>query len=245
MNYQILKIKLNQIIKCIEKYTSEPSISVLITEGKKALENDDEEICYDIEIQNNTGTDFEEITFVSTINDEQDYETITNFDDGDTATLTFTIDELLEKGTSISTSFDISDYDIDDGYSYSYSTYDYSESNEDDNNGEYEVNDLEDSNISTTNFTNKYGTPTTKCHHAGCEEYIASSGDTNCCAKHSNKCLECGKYIDEDATWCMDCIANAADVDLNEIEDGSSSSSLTDEDTKGSSRSYSGSGKFY
>lgn len=43
MNYQILKIKLNQIIKCIEKYTSEPSISVLITEGKKALENDDEE----------------------------------------------------------------------------------------------------------------------------------------------------------------------------------------------------------
>lgn len=43
MNYQILKIKLNQIIKCIEKYTSEPSISVLITEGKKALENDDKE----------------------------------------------------------------------------------------------------------------------------------------------------------------------------------------------------------
>lgn len=37
MNYQILKIKLNQIIKCIEKYTSEPSISVLITEGKKHL----------------------------------------------------------------------------------------------------------------------------------------------------------------------------------------------------------------
>lgn len=43
MNYQILKIKLKQIIKCIEKYTSEPSISVLLTEGKKALENDDEE----------------------------------------------------------------------------------------------------------------------------------------------------------------------------------------------------------
>lgn len=41
MNYQILKIKLNQIIKCIEEYTSEPSITVLLTEAKKALENDD------------------------------------------------------------------------------------------------------------------------------------------------------------------------------------------------------------
>lgn len=44
MNYQVLKIKLNQIIKCIEDYTSEPSISVLITEGKKALKNDDDKV---------------------------------------------------------------------------------------------------------------------------------------------------------------------------------------------------------
>lgn len=41
MNYQILKIRLNQIIKCIEEYTQEPSITVLLSEGKNALENDD------------------------------------------------------------------------------------------------------------------------------------------------------------------------------------------------------------
>lgn len=60
-----------------------------------------------------------------------------------------------------------------------------------------------------TPFTNAYGTATTKCAHSGCSNYIASSGDTNCCTTHSRKCLECGKYIDEDATWCMDCIEKA------------------------------------
>lgn len=59
---------------------------------------------------------------------------------------------------------------------------------------------------STTYFTNKYGTPTTKCNHSGCNSYIASSGDTNCCTKHSNRCGKCRKYIDEDAMYCMDCI---------------------------------------
>ncbi len=63
---------------------------------------------------------------------------------------------------------------------------------------------------SSTSFTNKYGTSTTKCAHPGCNNYIASSGDTNCCTVHSNKCLECGKYIDEDATWCMDCLTKSA-----------------------------------
>ena len=58
-------------------------------------------------------------------------------------------------------------------------------------------------------FTNKYGTPTTKCAHTGCSNYIAPSGDTNCCEAHSNKCLNCGKYIDEDATYCMDCLSDA------------------------------------
>ena len=61
----------------------------------------------------------------------------------------------------------------------------------------------------TTLFTNKYGTPTTKCAHSGCNNYIASSGDTNCCTIHSNRCLECGKYIDEDAIYCMDCLAKS------------------------------------
>jgi len=64
---------------------------------------------------------------------------------------------------------------------------------------------------STSSFTNKYGTPTTKCAHPGCNNYIASSGDTNCCTKHSNRCLECNKYIDEDAMYCIDCLAAALD----------------------------------
>jgi len=64
--------------------------------------------------------------------------------------------------------------------------------------------------ISPSNsFTNKYGTPSTKCAHYGCNNYIASSGDTNCCALHSNRCLNCGKYIDEDASYCMTCIEEA------------------------------------
>ena len=36
-------------------------------------------------------------------------------------------------------------------------------------------------------FTNAYGTPTTVCAHPGCNRYIASSGDTNCCAEHSSR----------------------------------------------------------
>ncbi len=59
-------------------------------------------------------------------------------------------------------------------------------------------------------FTNKYGTATTKCAHSGCDNYIASSGDTNCCTAHSNICLECFKYIDEDAMYCMSCLTSAA-----------------------------------
>lgn len=58
-------------------------------------------------------------------------------------------------------------------------------------------------------FTNKYGTATTICAHAGCNNYIASSGDTNCCRTHSNKCLNCKKYIDEDAMYCMTCLTSA------------------------------------
>lgn len=75
------------------------------------------------------------------------------------------------------------------------------------------VNDLYNDdysyNYSYNTFTNKYGTSTTKCAHIGCSNYIASSGDTNCCTTHSRKCLECYCYIDEDATWCVSCLANA------------------------------------
>lgn len=58
-------------------------------------------------------------------------------------------------------------------------------------------------------FSNKYGTPTTVCAHKGCTNYIASSGNTNCCEKHARKCLSCGSYIDEDALYCIPCIAKA------------------------------------
>ena len=61
-------------------------------------------------------------------------------------------------------------------------------------------------NNKTTIFTNKYGTPTTICAHKGCNEYIAPSGDTNCCEQHSKRCLKCNCYIDEDAMYCMDCL---------------------------------------
>lgn len=63
----------------------------------------------------------------------------------------------------------------------------------------------------SSSFTNAYGTPTTKCAHPGCTNYIASSGDTNCCTVHSNKCIECHKYIDEDALYCISCITKAVD----------------------------------
>ena len=66
-------------------------------------------------------------------------------------------------------------------------------------------------NDSNGSFTNKYGTPTTKCHHADCNNYIASSGDTWDCTQHANKCLNCGKYIDCDAMYCMDCIESSLD----------------------------------
>lgn len=68
-------------------------------------------------------------------------------------------------------------------------------------------------NSSTSNnssFTNKFGTSTTKCAHSGCNNYIASSGDTNCCTIHSKKCKNCGCYIDEDAMYCITCLTKSA-----------------------------------
>ena len=60
-----------------------------------------------------------------------------------------------------------------------------------------------------SSFNNKYGSAGTKCAHSGCDNYIASSGDTNCCTEHSRNCLNCGCYIDEDAMYCMTCIESA------------------------------------
>lgn len=58
-------------------------------------------------------------------------------------------------------------------------------------------------------FTNDYGTPTTVCAHKGCSRFIATSGDSNCCIAHSQNCLNCGCYIDEDAMYCMDCLSES------------------------------------
>lgn len=87
------------------------------------------------------------------------------------------------------------------------------------------------STSSRKSFTNKYGTETTKCAHSGCNNYIASSGDTNCCASHSNKCLNCDSYIDEDAMYCMSCITKSSN--------GASSSSSNNKSSSASSASSS------
>ena len=84
----------------------------------------------------------------------------------------------------------------------------------------------DDSSVSTS-FTNKYGTPTTLCAHAGCNNYIASSGDTNCCTVHSNRCLNCNKYIDEDAVYCMSCLSGSITNSQSSSKSSSSSSSST------------------
>jgi hypothetical protein len=70
-------------------------------------------------------------------------------------------------------------------------------------------------NDSKPSFGNRYGTATTICAHSGCANYIAASGDTNCCMEHSKKCAECGCYIDEDATYCMVCLEIAASNNTN------------------------------
>lgn len=58
-------------------------------------------------------------------------------------------------------------------------------------------------------FSNSYGTRNTKCAVKGCSSNIAQSGDTNCCAYHSNRCGKCKKYIDSDAMFCMECLEKA------------------------------------
>ncbi len=65
------------------------------------------------------------------------------------------------------------------------------------------------SSSKSSSFTNKFGTSTTKCAHSGCNNYIAPSGNTNCCTTHSNRCLDCNCYIDEDAMYCIDCLVKA------------------------------------
>ena len=88
------------------------------------------------------------------------------------------------------------DYDED---AYDENDYDYDDDDDDD----YDDDDY-------SYFSNDYGSKTTKCMKSGCNNYIASSGDTAYCVTHSNKCLECYCYIDGDAMYCMDCLSGAA-----------------------------------
>lgn len=57
-------------------------------------------------------------------------------------------------------------------------------------------------------FTNEYGTPTTICAHRGCNMYIVSSGNSNCCRQHSSTCSQCGIFINEGETICEHCAAD-------------------------------------
>ncbi len=84
-------------------------------------------------------------------------------------------------------------------------------------------------------FTNKYGTATTECAQSGCSNYIASSGDTNCCTTHSNKCLECRCYIDGDAMYCMSCLTSSA---TNKSSSSGTSTSKNTNKTSGGGCQY-------
>lgn len=48
-----------------------------------------------------------------------------------------------------------------------------------------------------------------QCLHSGCGNLAVTTGDSRYCDVHSNKCGECGYYIDEDAMFCLNCIVKA------------------------------------
>lgn len=51
-----------------------------------------------------------------------------------------------------------------------------------------------------------------QCQHDGCVEMAVTSGDSRYCEEHSNKCVECGDYIDEDAEICLKCLVEELKV---------------------------------
>ena len=60
------------------------------------------------------------------------------------------------------------------------------------------------------------------CAHTGCTNQAVTTGDSVYCSVHSKKCLECGCYIDEDAMFCIDCLAKAINSQSAESGNGSS-----------------------
>ena len=98
----------------------------------------------------------------------------------------------------------------DAGYHNEQHHHDYSDDNTDNSDDNTDNSDDNDYTPDYSgSFTNKYGSRTTKCAVSGCNNYIASSGDTNCCVTHSNKCGNCRCYIDGDAMYCMSCISGS------------------------------------
>ena len=118
-------------------------------------------------------------------------------------------------GLSIFCFIKAAEFDSND-YSYSNST----------NSGSYgsSSNSGNSGSSSSSSFTNKYGTRTTKCAVSGCSNYIAKSGDTNCCTTHSRRCGECYCYIDSDAMYCMSCLTSAVSGSSNSSSNKSNSS---------------------
>lgn len=57
--------------------------------------------------------------------------------------------------------------------------------------------------------SDKVNTAPLQCEHPNCLNKAAETGDSHYCEEHSNKCLECNKYIDEDALYCVNCILKA------------------------------------
>ena len=110
------------------------------------------------------------------------------------------------------------------------SYYDYSDDEDekdDDDDDDYVYTGSSNSSGSSSSgsFTNKFGTRTTKCAVSGCSNYIAKSGDTNCCTTHSNKCGNCYCYIDGDAMYCMSCLSGALSGNNSSSSSSGSSSS--------------------
>lgn len=70
------------------------------------------------------------------------------------------------------------------------------------------------------------------CAHSGCTNKVAS-GDTVYCSAHSNKCLNCGKYIDEDALYCMSCLKESISSKSSDKKYSDSYGSSYSNDKKG------------
>ena len=62
---------------------------------------------------------------------------------------------------------------------------------------------------SSSSYSSSSSGSSRTCAHRGCTRKAVTSGDSIYCSTHSNRCLNCGKYIDEDAMYCMSCLSKA------------------------------------